>query len=106
MLFRNGTALHAGKSSVGQDETQVCGHDAVQALLASGGECAGRDFRSASADRKWVSDITYIRTLEGWLHLAGVLDLYSRRVVGGAYRTGLMRNWRVGLEHGHPQPEP
>ena len=42
----------------------------------------GRDFRSASADRKWVSDMTYIRTMEGWLYLAGVLDLYSRRVVG------------------------
>ena len=33
-------------------------------------------------NRVWVSDITYIRTMEGWLYLAAVLDLYSRRVVG------------------------
>jgi putative transposase len=30
----------------------------------------------------WVSDITYIATLEGWLYLAGILDLFSRKVVG------------------------
>ena len=32
----------------------------------------------------WVSDITYIWTAEGWLYLAGVMDLYSRRIVGWA----------------------
>ena len=32
----------------------------------------------------WVGDITYIRTEEGWLYLAGILDLYSRRLVGWA----------------------
>ena len=34
------------------------------------------------ADRAWVTDITYIRTMEGFAYLAVVLDLYSRRVVG------------------------
>src|SRR5260370_28400669 len=33
-------------------------------------------------DRIWVSDITYVATAEGWLHLAIILDLFSRRVVG------------------------
>lgn len=42
------------------------------------------DFRSPAPDRKWVSDITYIDTAEGWLYLACVLDLFSRRVVGWA----------------------
>ncbi len=64
-----------------QNKTQVRGHDAVETLPVAE-NVLGRDFRSASADRKWVSDITYIWTLEGWLYLAGVLDLYSRRVVG------------------------
>jgi transposase InsO family protein len=32
----------------------------------------------------WVADITYIQTLEGWLYLAAVLDLYSRKIVGWA----------------------
>jgi putative transposase len=42
----------------------------------------GRDFQSTEPNRKWVTDITYIRTADGWLYLAGVLDLYSRRIVG------------------------
>ena len=43
-----------------------------------------RDFSAEAPDRVWVSDITYIRTWEGWLYLAVILDLYSRRVVGWA----------------------
>ncbi len=43
-----------------------------------------QDFSSPAPDRKWVSDITYIDTAEGWLYLASVLDLFSRRVVGWA----------------------
>jgi transposase InsO family protein len=35
-------------------------------------------------DQVWVTDITYVPTQEGWLYLAGVLDLYSRRIVGWA----------------------
>jgi len=43
-----------------------------------------QDFSSPAPDRKWVSDITYIDTAEGWLYLAAVLDLFSRRAVGWA----------------------
>jgi putative transposase len=41
-----------------------------------------RQFDPASANESWVADITYIPTREGWLYLAAVEDLYSRRVVG------------------------
>lgn len=41
-------------------------------------------FSADSANRKWVSDFTYIDTAEGWLFLAVVLDLFSRKVVGWA----------------------
>ena len=41
-----------------------------------------RDFRPAGLDQLWVSDITYVRTDEGWLYLAAILDACSRRVVG------------------------
>jgi transposase InsO family protein len=41
-----------------------------------------RDFRFDSPDLCWVSDISYIWTLEGWLYLCVVLDLFSRKVVG------------------------
>lgn len=43
-----------------------------------------QDFTAAMPNQKWVSDITYIATDEGWLYLAVVLDLYSRLVVGWA----------------------
>ena len=41
-----------------------------------------RDFSVQKANRLWTSDITYIRTQEGWLYLAVFLDAYSRRIVG------------------------
>jgi len=41
-----------------------------------------REFEAQRPNEKWVADITYIPTEEGWLYLAGVLDLYSRRIVG------------------------
>ena len=42
----------------------------------------GRKFEAAEPDRKWVGDITYIQTGEGWLYVAAVLDLCTRMVVG------------------------
>jgi len=44
----------------------------------------GRDFTASAPDRVWLADLTYIWTAEGWLYLAVVLDLFSRRVVGWA----------------------
>jgi putative transposase len=44
----------------------------------------GRQFDPSVANEAWVADITYIPTREGWLYLAAVEDLYSRRVVGWA----------------------
>ena len=43
-----------------------------------------RDFTADQPDHKWLSDITYIPTREGWLYLAAILDLYTRRIVGWA----------------------
>ena len=43
-----------------------------------------RQFNPDQPDRAWVSDLTYIQTRSGWLYLAVVLDLYSRKVVGWA----------------------
>jgi transposase InsO family protein len=41
-----------------------------------------RDFTATEPNKKWVTDITYVPTTQGWLYLAVVLDLYSRFVVG------------------------
>jgi len=43
-----------------------------------------RPFQASAPNQTWLSDITYVATAEGWLYLAVVLDLHSRRVVGWA----------------------
>lgn len=43
-----------------------------------------RDFGASAKDRKWVADITYVPTAEGWLYVSAVLDCFSRKIVGWA----------------------
>jgi len=43
-----------------------------------------QDFQATAPNQRWVTDITYIRTEEGWLYLAAIMDLYSRAIVGWA----------------------
>jgi putative transposase len=45
-----------------------------------------RDFTAEAPNRVWLADITYIPTAEGWLYLAAVMDLFSRKIVGWAMR--------------------
>ncbi|WP_397294328.1 IS3 family transposase [Paracoccus yeei] len=54
-----------------------------------------QDFTADGPDRKWGADISYIWTAEGWLYLAIVLDLFSRRVVGWATSDRLKRDLAV-----------
>jgi len=48
-----------------------------------------QDFQAEAPDRKWGADITYIATRQGWLYLAVVMDLFSRRIVGWAMSASL-----------------
>lgn len=50
-----------------------------------------REFTVDAPNRVWVTDITYIRTWQGWLYLAVVMDLYARRVVGWSMKPTLSR---------------
>lgn len=68
-----------------------------------------RCFEAARPNLVWVSDITYVRTIEGWLYLAAVMDLYSRKVVGWSVASDM----EVGLVKaallmaiGRRKPEP
>ena len=45
-------------------------------------DLVARDFDPTAPNRLWCADITYLRTWEGWLYLASVMDCYSRRIVG------------------------
>jgi putative transposase len=48
-----------------------------------------RNFTPEAPDSLWVADITYVRTWEGWLYLAFVLDTYSRKVIGWSMANNL-----------------
>lgn len=50
-------------------------------------DLVGRRFSPSRPDVLWAADVTQLRTAQGWLHLAVVIDLYSRRVVGWAMGT-------------------
>ena len=65
-----------------------------------------RAFEASSPNRKWIADFTYVWTAEGWLYVAAVVDLFSRRVVGWSMNAAmtaqlvtdalLMAVWRRG----------
>lgn len=66
-------------------------------------------FASAAPDRVWVGDITHIPTREGWLYLATVLDMCSRRVVGWAMasqQTGDLAERALAMAIVHRRPAP
>jgi transposase InsO family protein len=68
-----------------------------------------RQFSIDRSNAVWVSDITYIWTSEGWLYLAGVVDLYSRLVVGwsmGVHITSELTLDALNQALGRRQPEP
>jgi len=56
----------------------------------------GQVFQAQAPNQKWLSDITYISTGEGWLYLASVLDLYSRKIVGWNLRADLRKELVIG----------
>jgi putative transposase len=61
--------------------------DGIRPECAIAGNVLDRDFEAPGPNQKWVADFTYIDTAEGWLYLAVVLDLFSRRVVGWSMRS-------------------
>jgi len=69
----------------------------------------GRNFEVPEANRIWAADVTYLSTQEGWLYLAVVIDLYSRRVVGWATSSRndeplTLAALRMALEERQPEP--
>jgi transposase InsO family protein len=69
-----------------------------------------QDFQAAQPNEKWVGDVTYIDTAEGWLYLATLLDLYSRRVVGWAMGDQndarlVEKAWQMAVANRRPLPQ-
>lgn len=69
-----GASRRRAKSPAGA-EKRVCREDGAEDLV-------GRDFTAGGPNEAWFADITYVRTRQGWLYLAVVMDIWSRMVVG------------------------
>ena len=54
-----------------------------------------RDFTASGPNQKWAGDITYIWTNEGWLYLAVIIDLYSRRLIGWAVSNRMKKDLAI-----------
>lgn len=68
-----------------------------------------REFMVALPNSAWVADITYVWTLEGWLYVAAVLDLFSRRIVGWSMADHMRETLiaeALDMALGRRQPEP
>jgi putative transposase len=68
-----------------------------------------QDFTATAPNTRWVTDITYIPTAEGWLYLDAIMDLYSRRIVGWAMdermdRSLVMRALDMAVGQRYPAP--
>lgn len=66
--------------------------------------------KATAPNKLWVADITYIETKEGWLYLAAILDLYSRRIVGWAMSARIdtdlaLKALAMALLHRNPPPK-
>jgi len=68
-----------------------------------------RNFGALAPNEKWLADITYIFTAEGWLYLAAVLDLFSRKIIGWAMRDHMrtelpLAALTMAVQRQRPQP--
>lgn len=69
----------------------------------------GRDFTAQAPNQKWLGDISYIETLEGFLYLASLEDVFSRKIVGWAMADHLetrLVEQALAMAQGRRQPEP
>lgn len=72
-----------GLKSVVKKKHRICTTDSKHNLPVAK-NVLNRDFTASKPNEKWVTDITYVETLEGWLFVVSIIDLFSRKVVGYA----------------------
>jgi transposase InsO family protein len=68
-----------------------------------------QEFSASKPNEKWVTDITYVSTVEGWLYLASVMDLYSRKIVGWHMSDRMTKELvlqALRQAHGRQHPDP
>lgn len=72
-----------GLKSVVAKKHRICTTDSNHKLPVAE-NVLDRDFKAERPNEKWVTDITYVETLEGWLFVVAIIDLFSRKVIGYA----------------------
>ena len=87
MLPEPGRAPDASRRDKGADRLQTPSRHLWRQTVVVVDNKLDRQFDVAAPDKAWVTDITYIRTCEGFAYLAVVIDLYSRRVIGWAVQS-------------------
>ena len=83
-------------------------HTTVQSSKAAASEnILNQNFNSTSENKIWTGDITYLSTKQGWLYLAVVMDIYSRKIVGWSIDSSLstelvIRALMMAMVHRNP----
>ena len=91
-----------GLRSVVAGKFRVCTTDSNHGFMISG-NILDRNFTARGPSRVWVSDITYIRTEQGWLYLTIIMDLYDRKIIGWSMSTTMKASetviaaWRMAV---------
>src|SRR5262245_20161703 len=84
-----GSPAHAGRWGAGREPPQVGDSTTRDPEAHAAPDLVQRNFHADGPDRLWVADITYVPTGGGFLYVAAVLDVWSRRVIGWAMATHL-----------------
>ena len=87
--------VDAPKQYIGGQNAQTQGDDGQQSHVQHRANLLNRNFTADRPNQKWVVDISYVWTREGWLYLAVVLDLHSRRVIGWAVSNRMKRDLAI-----------
>ena len=82
-------AADARRRADRRDPRQDPAHHHPAALAARPGDLLDRDFTAPAPNRRWVADITYVATWSGFVYVAFITDLFSRRIVGWRASTSL-----------------
>ena len=72
------------QEGISGEEASLSRDDRLESPRTRSRRTCSNETSTSSSDTAWVTDVTYVWTHEGWLYLAAILDLFSRRVVGWA----------------------
>lgn len=85
-IGQHGRRIFNGSASPRRPSPPIRFKSPPKAHCGAASNLLDRAFEASAPNQKWIADLTYIWTAEGWLYVAAVVDLFSRRVVGWAMK--------------------